>query len=324
MNATSTVAAALWLAIAVGTPHPSSATEEPPVGHGQRGASAAAIEQGPFAPLARHSPRAADVGLQVAGTLDSPPALAGAATRHTAQAARPQARGMPSLAQAERAPQAAAAGAVGAVGASALTEEQYRMFKGVYGLGSRKTIFMIIGDATARLPLDEFKRIDPGEGMNVCRIMIDYSIFRGVMTKAFLAAFGRDTMDSLYKRLIFDMAGIKYGPTKDLNGEEKSRLTLALKGFKEEAKILRENLREKDLACLRGEVVATEHIGLVSANQFVDGRASEAMEEKARVVYANQLPLIGWVRDHIPALPERESLEELIEGLHRKYALKVP
>ena len=228
---------------------------------------------------------------------------------------------MRSLAQAERAPQAPAAGAVGA---SALTDEQYRMFKGVYGLGSRKTIFMIIGDATARLPLDEFKRIDPGEGMKVCRIMIDYSIFRAVMTKAFLAAFGRDTMNRLYKRLIFDMAGIKYGPVKDLNGEAKSRLTLALKGFKEEAKILREILREKDLACLRGEVVAIEHIGLVGANQFVDGRASEAMEEKVRVLYANQLPLIGWVRDHIPALPERDELEELIEGLHRKYALKVP
>ena len=48
------------------------------------------------------------------------------------------------------------------------------------------------------------------------------------------------------------------------------------------------------------------------------------MEEKVRVLYADQLPLIGRVRDHIPVLPERESLEELIEGLHRKYALKVP
>ena len=70
--------------------------------------------------------------------------------------------------------------------------------------------------------------------------------------------------------------------------------------------------------------MATEQIGLVSANQFVDGRASEAMEEKVRVLYANQLPLVGWVRDHIPAVPERERLEELIKGLHRKYALKVP
>ena len=321
MNATLTVATALWLAIAVGAPHPSGATAGAPVGHGQRGALAAAVEDGPFAPLARHSPRAANVGLRVAGTLDSPPSIAGAATRHTAQAARPQARGIRSLAQAERAPQAPASGAVGA---SALTDEQYRMFKGVYGLGSRETIFTIIGDPTARLPLDEFKRIDPAEGMNVCRILIDYSTFRAVMTQAFVAAFGRDTMDRLYKRLFFDLAGIKYGPVKELNSEEKSRLMPALKGFKDERKDLSDALSDKSRACLTGEVVATEQIGLVSANQFVDGRASEAMEEKVRVLYVDQLPLIGRVRDHIPALPERESLEELIEGLHRKYALKVP
>ena len=321
MNATSTVAASLWLAIAVGTPHPSSAAEEPPVVHGQRGASAAAIEQGPFAPLARHSPRATDVGLRVAGTLDSPPALAGATTRHTAQAARSQVRGMRSLAQAERAPQAATAGAVDA---SAPTEEQYRMYKGFVSLDLRNTIFKIVGDATARLPVDEFKRIDPAEGMAVCRIVIDYNTFRGVMTEAFLAAFGRDTMDSLYKRLIFDMAGIRYGPTKELNGEEKSRLMSALKGLKDGIRDMTEILLEKGRACLGGEVVATEQIGLVSANQFVDRRASEAMEEKVRVLYANQLPLIGGVRDHIPALPERERLEEFIEGLHGKYALQVP
>ena len=228
---------------------------------------------------------------------------------------------MRSLAQAERAPQAAAAGAVGA---SALTEEQYRMFKGFFGLDSRKTIFKTLGDTTARLPVDEFKRIDPAEGMNACRIVIDYNTFRAVMTKAFLAAFGRDTMDRLYKRLIFDMAGIKYGPVKELNGKEKSRLTLALKGFKDERKVLAEALSDKGRACLTGEVVATGQIGLVSPNQFVDGRASEAMEEKVRVLYANQLPLIGWVRDHIPELPERDGLEEFIEGLNRKYALKVP
>ena len=210
------------------------------------------------------------------------------------------------------------------MGASALTDEQYRMFKGVYGLGSRETIFTIIGDPTARLPLDEFKRIDPAEGMNVCRILIDYSTFRAVMTQAFVAAFGRDTMDRLYKRLFFDLAGIKYGPVKELNSEEKSRLMPALKGFKDERKDLSDALSDKSRACLTGEVVATEQIGLVSANQFVDGRASEAMEEKVRVLYVDQLPLIGRVRDHIPALPERESLEELIEGLHRKYALKVP
>ena len=281
----------------------------------------AAIEQGPFVPLARHSPRATDAGLRVAGTLDSPPSIAGATKRHTAQAARSQARGMRSLAQAERAPQAAAAGAVGA---SALTEEQYRMYKGFVSLDLRNTIFKIVGDATARLPVDEFKRIDPAEGMAVCRIVIDYLTFRGVMTKAFLAAFGRDTMKRLHKRITFDMAGVKYGPEKDLSGEEKSRILLALEGFKDERKDMREILGEKFRTCLAGEVVATEHIGLVSANQFVDGRASEAMEEKVRVLYANQLPLIGWVRDHIPALPERERLEELIEGLHRKYALKVP
>ena len=114
VNATSTVAAALWLAIAVGAPHPSSATEGGPVGHGQRGALVAAIEHRPFASQARTSLQATYVGLRVAGTLDSPPALAGAAKRHTTQAARPQARGMRSLAQAERAPQAAAAGTVGA------------------------------------------------------------------------------------------------------------------------------------------------------------------------------------------------------------------
>ena len=317
MNATSTMATALWLAIAVGTPHPANATEGVPVGHGQRGTLVAAIEHGPFAPQARHSLRHTDVGLRVAGTLDSPPSIAGAATRHTAQTTRSQARGMRSLAQAERAP-------ASAVGASALTEEQYRMFKGFFGLDSRKNIFKTLGDTTARLPVDEFKRIDPAEGMNACRIVIDYNTFRAVMTKAFLAAFGRDTMDRLYKRLIFDMAGIKYGPVKELNGEEKSRLTLALKGFKDERKVLAEALSDKGRACLTGEVVATGQIGLVSPNQFVDGRASEAMEEKVRVLYANQLPLIGWVRDHIPELPERDGLEEFIEGLNRKYALKVP
>ena len=131
MNATSKVVAALWLTIAVGTPHLASATGGAPVGHGQRGALVAAIEHGPFAPLARHSLRATDVGLRAAGTLDSPPSFAGAAKHHTAQAARSQALGASSLAQAERAPQAAAAGAVGA---PALTEEQYRMFKGYFGL----------------------------------------------------------------------------------------------------------------------------------------------------------------------------------------------
>ncbi len=321
MNATSTVATALWLAIAVGTPHPANATEGVPVGHGQRGTLVAAIEHGPFAPQARHSLRHTDVGLRVAGTLDSPPSLAGAAKRHTTQAARPQARGMRSLAQAERPPQAAAAGAVGA---SALTEGQYRMLKGLTGFDSEKIIIRILGGATATLSVDEFKRIDPAEGMNACRIVIDYNTFRAVMTKAFLAAFGRDTMDRLYKRLIFDMAGIKYGPVKELNGKEKSRLTLALKGFKDERKVLAEALSDKGRACLTGEVVATGQIGLVSPNQFVDGRASEAMEEKVRVLYANQLPLIGWVRDHIPELPERDGLEEFIEGLNRKYALKVP
>ena len=60
----------------------------------------------------------------------------------------------------------------GAVAASAPTEEQYRMFKGFFDLDSRKTIFKILGDATARLPIDEFKRIDPAKGMAVCRIVI--------------------------------------------------------------------------------------------------------------------------------------------------------
>ncbi len=77
------------------------------------------------------------------------------------------------------------------------------MYKGFFGLDSRKTIFMILGDATARLPVDEFKRIDPAEEMNVCRIVIDYTTFRAVMNEALLAAFGHDTMKRLYKRLIF-------------------------------------------------------------------------------------------------------------------------
>ena len=77
------------------------------------------------------------------------------------------------------------------------------MYKGFFSLDSRKTIFMILGDATARLPVDEFKRIDPAEEMNVCRIVIDYTTFRAVMNEALLAAFGHDTMKRLYKRLIF-------------------------------------------------------------------------------------------------------------------------
>ena len=100
----------------------------------------------------------------------------------------------------------------------------------------------------------------------------------------------------LYKRLIFDLAGIKYGPTKELSGEEESRILLAMKDYKDEIKDMTEILWEKARVCLTGEVVPTVQIGLVSPNQFVDGRASEAMEEKVRMLYANQLPLIAWVR----------------------------
>ena len=124
--------------------------------------------------------------------------------------------------------------------------------------------------------------------------------------------------------LIFDMAGVTYGPTKGLTDEERSRLVSALERFKDERKVLAGAISEKFGACLTGGAVAPEQIGLVSSYQFVDGRASDAMEEELRVLYANQLPLIGWVRDHIPAVPERDELEEFIEGLHRKYALKVP
>lgn len=33
---------------------------------------------------------------------------------------------------------------------------------------------------------------------------------------------------------------------------------------------------------------------MVSPYQFVTGRASAAIEEKVRVLYANQLPLVAW------------------------------
>ena len=94
VNATSTVAAALWLAIAVGAPHPSSATEGAPVGHGQRGTLVEVVEHGQFGPQARTSLRATYVDLRGAGTLDSPPKLDGTAKRHTTQAARSQAQGV--------------------------------------------------------------------------------------------------------------------------------------------------------------------------------------------------------------------------------------
>ena len=76
-----------------------------------------------------------------------------------------------------------------------------------------------------------------------------------------------------------------------------------------------EVLWEKARACLTGEVVPTEQIGLVSPNQFVDGRASEAMEEKVRMLYANQLPLIAWVRDHIPALPRATAYKITVPSI---------
>ena len=94
------------------------------------------------------------------------------------------------------------------MGASALTEEQYRILKGFFGFDSRKVIIKILGGATATLSVDEFKRIDPAEGMNACLTMIDYLIFRGVMMEAMLAAFGRDTLLRMYSRLRFDVAGI--------------------------------------------------------------------------------------------------------------------
>ena len=112
---------------------------------------------------------------------------------------------------------------------------------------------------------------------------------------------------------------------EELSEEEKSWLKLVSNEFRGEIKDMVTILKEKVRACLKGEVVATGQIGVVSPYQFVTGRASEAIEEKVRVLYANQLPLVAWVRDHIPALSEeRERLEEFIEGLHRKYALKVP
>ena len=242
VNATSTVAAALWLAIAVGTPHPSNATEGAPVGHGQRRALVTAIEHEPLAPQARISPRVTYVGLRFAGTLDSPRSLDRAAKRHTTQAARSQARGTILLAQAEHAPQTAAAGAVGA---SALTEEQYRMLKGFFGFDSRKVIIKILGGATATLSVDDFKRIDPAEGMNACLTMIDYLIFRGVMMEAMLAAFGRDTLLRMYSRLRFDVAGIKYGPVEELSEEEKSWLKLVSNEFRGEIKDMVTILKER-------------------------------------------------------------------------------
>ena len=175
------------------------------------------------------------------------------------------------LAQAERMPQAASAGATGT---SAPTEERYRMFKGLYGLDSGKIIVKILGGSTAELTVDEFKRIDPAEGMNVCLIMIDYAIFRSVMTKAFLAAFGDDTMARLFERLIFDTAGIEYGPLEELSDEQKSWLKLVLDEFKEESKDMGNILHEKARACLNGEVAGSDQIGV--------GR-SEPVRYRARV-----------------------------------------
>ena len=199
------------------------------------------------------------------------------------------------------------------------------MLKGLTGFDSEKIIIRILGGATATLSVDEFKRIDPAEGMNACLTMIDYSIFHDVMTAAFKAAFGRDTLLRLYRRLAFDVAGLKYGPVEELSDEEKSWLLLVSNGKAKETKDMLTIFSEKVRACLKGEVVATGQIGVVSPYQFVTGRASEAMEEKMRVLYANQLPRVACVRDNLPALSEeRERLEELIKGLHRKYARKVP
>ena len=195
------------------------------------------------------------------------------------------------------------------------TEKQYQMFRSFY-YDSWNTIFEVVGH-DPMTSLSEFGNTSPGILRDLCRIIVDYSLFRSTAVGIFIdKSFGIESMDNLILRLMFDLAKVNWIPIDEVKSKDEPKLLQAKDDLE---KFVKENynyLNKNHAYCV--DIVRYE---LKSSYQLIQNHSSIKMEFQLRDFYESQIPFLKWVLENTVESEEKNELQKLIESIERKYLL---
>ena len=173
------------------------------------------------------------------------------------------------------------------------TEEEVELFGGFYH-GSLATFFASLGEELLMLPLEQFAALDQERRRNACTAIVDYTTYRSFVSKASMAARGRETTLDLMRR------------AKASGGFL----------FKDVQRRLRQ-ISDKATHCLESGTTPIDDIG------FTDGYTDARTEFRLRDMYRAQVPFTRRVWESVPRGQERKDLEVVIRSMERKYLLDI-
>ena len=198
------------------------------------------------------------------------------------------------------------------------SDREYEMFRNFY-YDSLNTIFELAGRDNINLASESLNNLSEESQGHVCSIFVDYGIFKSMVIDAlFKRTFGKEAINSLIRRVIFDLADVEWVPLDEVSVEDQPMLLKAKDSLKS---FLDDNLGSLDSifeSCLKKDGMVTI-MGMVSPYQLARNYTSVPVEFQLRDLCRSQLAFLDWVLENARDSEEKDNLHELIGSIKRKY-----
>ena len=196
------------------------------------------------------------------------------------------------------------------------SEQECNMFRSFY-YDSFNIVSELAGKSEVSLSPEEFGKLPEESKRKVCSIVMDFQIFRTVVTDAlFDRTFGDAAIRSLTQRIMFDLAEVEWVPLNEVRLEDHEKIIQAKDDLIEFTRDNLNNLTPKFRYCLDNWIIDA---GLVLGYRFSSHYTSVPVEFQLREFYRSQLPFVTWVLENTRDSQERVRLRGLVESIKHKY-----
>lgn len=193
-----------------------------------------------------------------------------------------------------------------AVSQTKFSDREYEMFRSFY-YDSMNIIFELAGRDNINLASESLSNLSEESQGHVCSIFVDYGIFNSMVINAlFKRTFGKEAINSLIQRLIFDLADVEWVPLDEVSAGDQPILLNArdsLDSFFDDSLGSLDSIFE---SCMKKDGMVTI-MGMVSPYQLARNYTSVPVEFQLRDLYRSQLAFLDWVLENT-----RDSKEKII------------
>ena len=205
------------------------------------------------------------------------------------------------------------------------TEEEHRSFRSFY-YDSFERLFGIVGiDAMPGDP-DAFERSLEGFPPELCSAVVDFAIFRSSVVGSWfrIAAIPEKTRNLLTIRIVFQLAGVPWGPLGEVKPEDQPAALEAMEDVKTYLANAEERLGMVHKYCVENHL---QRAGVVSPHLLTTAYAPAPVEFRMRELYESMVPFAATALRETRRDENQPNLDELVSviaSLERKYDLSVP